>query len=74
MCAMTEDDRRALVLTAGWSSRWVTTWKVSGQEVTRPVAGMGGFPVPGCEPVRHFTWFTRHSTFVLMRRLRSRLR
>jgi hypothetical protein len=50
------DDRSALVLTAGWSSRWMTRWKVAGREVTCPVAGMGGFPVPGCEPVRHFTW------------------
>ena len=58
MCAVTGDDRSALVLTAGWSSRWMTTWKVAGREVTCPVAGMGGFPVPGCEPVRHFTWRT----------------
>lgn len=59
VCAVTEDDRRALVLTAGWSGRWAATWKVAGREVTCPVAGMGGFPVPGCEPVRHFTWSTR---------------
>ncbi len=59
MCAVTDDDRRALVLTAGWSGRWTATWKVAGREVTSPVAGMGGFPVPGCEPVRHFTWRTR---------------
>lgn len=58
MCAVTDDDRRGLVLTTGWSSRWVTTWKVAGREVACPVAGMGGFPVPGCEPVRHFTWRT----------------
>ena len=58
MWAVTEDDRRALVLTAGWSGRWVTTWKVAGREVTCPAAGMGGFPVPGCGPVRHFTWRT----------------
>ena len=58
MCAVTGDDRRALCLTAGWSGRWMTTWKVAGREVTCPVAGMGGFPVPGCEPVRHFTWRT----------------
>ncbi|MGH7734057.1 MAG: hypothetical protein ACREOE_10250, partial [Gemmatimonadales bacterium] len=56
---MTDDDRRALRLTAGWSGRWVTTWKVAGLDVTCPVAGMGGFPVPGCGPVRHFTWSTR---------------
>ena len=37
----------------------MSTWKVAGQEVTCPVAGMGGFPVPGCEPVRHFAWATR---------------
>lgn len=59
MCAVTDDDRRAVVLTAGWSGRWVTTWKVAGRDVACPVAGMGGFPVPGCEPVRHFTWSTR---------------
>ena len=58
MCPVTDDDRRALVLTAGWSGRWVTTWKVAGREVACPVAGMGGFPVPGCGPVRHFTWRT----------------
>jgi len=59
MCPVTDDDRRDLVLAAGWSGRWMSTWKVAGQEVTCPVAGMGGFPVPGCEPVRHFTWSTR---------------
>jgi hypothetical protein len=59
MCAVTDEDRGALVLTAGWSRRWVTTWKVAGQDVACPVADMGGFPVPGCEPVRHFTWSTR---------------
>ena len=59
MCAVADDDRRALRLTAGWSGRWMTAWKVAGREVTCPVAGMGGFPVPGCEPVRHFTRRTR---------------
>jgi len=58
MCAVTDDDRRALLLAAGWSSRWVATWKVAGREVACPVGSMGGFPVPGCEPVRHFTWRT----------------
>jgi len=58
MCTVTDNDRRALCLAAGWSGRWMTTWKVAGREVTCPVAGMGGFPVPGCEPVRHFTWQT----------------
>jgi hypothetical protein len=59
MCAVTDGDRRGLVLTAGWSSRWMATWKVAGEKVTCPVAGMGAFPVPGCGPVRHFTWATR---------------
>lgn len=59
MCAVTDDDRGALCLTAGWSGRWTVTWKVAGREVSCPVAGMGGFPVPGCGPVRHFTWSTR---------------
>jgi hypothetical protein len=36
----------------------MTTWKVAGCEVTCPVTGMDAFPVPGCEPVRHFTWRT----------------
>src|SRR5260370_1317346 len=36
----------------------MATWKAAGREVTCPVAGMGSFPVPGCEPVRHFTWRT----------------
>jgi hypothetical protein len=58
MCPVTDDDRRDLVLAAGWSGRWVTTWKVAGREVICPVAGMGGFPVSGCGPVRHFTWRT----------------
>jgi hypothetical protein len=59
VCAVTDEDRRALALTAGWSSRWMTTWKVAGMSVTCPVAEMGAFPVPGCEPVRRFTWRTR---------------
>ncbi|MGH3226561.1 MAG: hypothetical protein ACRDPY_49105, partial [Streptosporangiaceae bacterium] len=59
MCAVTDDDRRALCLTAGWGGRWVTMWKVDGREVTCPVAELGRFPVPGCGPVRHFTWSTR---------------
>jgi len=59
MCAVTDGDRRALVLTSGWSGRWMTTWKVAGRDVACPVAGMGAFPLPGCEPVRHFTWRTR---------------
>jgi len=59
MCAVTDDDRRVLSLTAGWSSRWMTMWKVAGLKVTCPVADMGAFPVPGCEPVRHFAWATR---------------
>jgi hypothetical protein len=58
MCAVTDDDRRALVLAGGWSGRWMATWKVDGLKVTCPVADMGAFPVPGCEPVRHFTWST----------------
>ncbi len=58
MCAVSDDDRRALVLAGGWSGRWMTTWKVAGEKVTCPVADMGAFPVPGCEPVRHFTWAT----------------
>src|SRR5260370_10995659 len=59
MCAVTEEDRRGLVLTAGWSGRWMTTWKVAGLKVTCPVADMGAFPAAGCEPVRHFAWATR---------------
>src|SRR5260370_13029673 len=59
MCAVTDDDRRALVLAGGWSSRWMATWKVAGREGACPVADMAAFPVPGCEPVRHFTWSTR---------------
>jgi hypothetical protein len=58
MCAVSDDDRRALVLTGGWSGRWMTMWKVAGEKVTCPVADMGAFPVPGCQPVRHFTWAT----------------
>ncbi len=58
MCAVTDEDRRGLVLTAGWGGRWMTAWKAAGLEVTCPVAEMSAFPVPGCEPVRHFTWAT----------------
>ena len=58
MCAVTDDDRRVLVLTAGWGRRWMTTWKVAGEKMTCPAADMGAFPVPGCEPVRHFAWAT----------------
>jgi len=58
MCAVTGEDRRALVLAAGWSGRWVTTWRVAGLEVTCPVAVMGAVPVRRCEPVRHFAWGT----------------
>ncbi len=59
MCPVTDDDRRALVLTAGWSGRWTAAWRVAGRDVTCAVADMGGFPLPGCGPVRHFTWSTR---------------
>ncbi len=58
MCLVTDDDRRDLVLTAGWSGRWAATWRVAGRDVACAVADMRGFPVPGCEPVRHFTWRT----------------
>ena len=58
MVELADDGRGSLILTAGWSGRWVATWKVAGREVACPVAGMGGFPVPGCGPVRHFTWRT----------------
>jgi hypothetical protein len=58
MCPVTDDDRRALVLTTGWSGRWTAAWRVAGRDVTCAVADMGGFPQPGCEPVRHFTWAT----------------
>jgi hypothetical protein len=58
MCLVSDDDRRALVLTAGWSGRWTAAWRVAGRDVTCAVGDMGGFPLPGCEPVRHFTWST----------------
>ena len=58
MCAVTGEDRQGLVLTAGWSGRWMTAWKAAGLEVACPVAEMTAFPVAGCEPVRHFTWST----------------
>src|SRR6266480_3301845 len=34
MCPVTDDDRRALVLTAGWSGRWTAVWRVAGRDVT----------------------------------------
>lgn len=58
MCPVTDDDRRDLVLTAGWSGRWTAVWRVAGRDVTCAVADMSGFPVPGCGPVRHFSWST----------------
>ena len=41
---------------SGWAARWTTTWKVSGAEVACPVRDLGSFPVPGCGPVRRFSW------------------
>ena len=52
-------DRDGLALTAGWSGRWTATWKAGGQQVSCLVNQMGAFPVPGCQPVRHFGWATR---------------
>jgi hypothetical protein len=40
----------------GWAGRWTTTWKVSGSDVVCPVRDLGSFPVPGCQPVRRFSW------------------
>ena len=40
----------------GWAARWTTAWKVSGSEVICPVRDLGSFPVPGCQPVRRFSW------------------
>lgn len=45
-----------LELGPGWAARWTTSWKVSGAEVACPVRDLGSFPVPGCEPVRRFSW------------------
>ncbi|HEX5302886.1 MAG TPA: TnsA-like heteromeric transposase endonuclease subunit [Streptosporangiaceae bacterium] len=36
--------------------RRTTSRKVSGAEVICPVRDLGSFPVPGCEPVRRFSW------------------
>jgi len=40
----------------GWARRWTTAWRVSGSEVVCSVGDLGSFPVPGCEPVRRFSW------------------
>ena len=45
-----------LELGPGWAARWTAAWKVSGAEVACPVRDLGSFPVPGCEPVRRFSW------------------
>jgi hypothetical protein len=45
-----------LKLGPGWAARWTTAWKVSGAVVTWPVRDLLSFPVPGCEPVRRFSW------------------
>jgi hypothetical protein len=48
--------RRVLDTGADWAARWSASWKVSGAEVTCPARDLGSFPVPGCEPVRRFSW------------------
>ena len=45
-----------LDLSDGWAGRWSAAWRVSGSEVVCPVRDLGSFPVPGCEPVRRFSW------------------
>jgi hypothetical protein len=45
-----------LELGSGWAARWTAAWKVSGAEVVCPARDLGSFPVPGCEPVRRFSW------------------
>jgi hypothetical protein len=45
-----------LELGPGWAARWTAAWKVSGAEAVCPVRDLGAFPVPGCEPVRKFSW------------------
>lgn len=45
-----------LDLRDGWAGRWSAAWRVSGSEVVCPVRDLGSFPVPGCEPVRRFSW------------------
>src|SRR5260221_4122586 len=43
----------------GWAGRWSAAWRVSGLEAVCPVRDLGSFPVPGCEPVRRFSWSRR---------------
>lgn len=45
-----------LDLEPGWAARWTAAWQVSGAEVVCPAHDLGSFPVPGCEPVRRFSW------------------
>lgn len=45
-----------LELGPGWDAQWTTAWRVSGAEVVCPVRDLGSFPVPGCGPVRRFSW------------------
>jgi len=48
--------RDALALGPGWARRWTARWKFDGGPAVCPVRDLGSFPVPGCQPVRRFSW------------------
>ncbi|MFG3602641.1 TnsA-like heteromeric transposase endonuclease subunit [Micromonospora chersina] len=56
---VTVGDRWRLVVGAGWSRRWVATWRSAGSEVVCPVSDLAAGQLAGREPVRRFAWQTR---------------
>lgn len=45
-----------LDLSAGWTKRWIVSFRTGGAEVACPARDLGSFPLGGCEPVRRFSW------------------
>lgn len=52
------EDRGQLVLDAGWTKRWTTTWRSTGSDVVCRVRDAGSVAAAGCAPFRRFTWRT----------------
>jgi hypothetical protein len=51
--------QRRLSLGDAWPSRWLSTWRINGDDVVWPVRDAGAVPVVSSEPVRNFTWRAR---------------
>lgn len=57
LCLPPDDDPRlSLWLGSGWSTRWTTTWRLAGADVSYPVGVLGSLPMIDCRPVRRFSW------------------